>query len=160
PLFTRNRITFQGSGLAGEHNTFAGEGVVSGIFDRASFSLGGFHFETDGWRTNASQDDNIANAFLQLELTPRTSAQAEFRYRKSKEGDLQLNFFPDNFRPHFKQDEETTSYRLGLRHAFDQSSIVLASFIYQHSDSGLTDSPSPVLVELRDRFPSQEAFSG
>jgi tetratricopeptide (TPR) repeat protein len=160
PLFNRDGITFQASGLAGENRTYAGEGVLSGIFGKASFSLGGFHSQTDGWRTNADQTDSIANAFLQLEATPQTSVQGEFRYRKSEEGDLQLNFFPDDFRANFRQTVETSSYRLGLRHAFAPNSIVLASFMYQHRDSGQVDRPDSIFVGLSDRFPDQEAFSG
>jgi tetratricopeptide (TPR) repeat protein len=63
PLFNRDGITLQASGLAGENSTYAGEGVLSGIFKKASFSLGGFHFQTDGWRRNADQNDTIATAF-------------------------------------------------------------------------------------------------
>jgi tetratricopeptide (TPR) repeat protein len=160
PLFTRDGITVQGSGLAGENGTYAGEGVLSGIFGKASFSLGGSYFVTDGWRTNADQQDGIANAFVQVALTPRTSVQAEFRYRNTEEGDLRLNFFPEDFRPRFRQEVETTSYRLGLRHAFAPGSILLASFMYQHRDSGQVDSPDAILVGVSDTFPDQKAFSG
>jgi tetratricopeptide (TPR) repeat protein len=159
PLFTRDGISVQGSGFFGEHSTYAGEGVVSGIVGKASFSLGGSYFQTDGWRSNANQQDGIANAFFQLALTPRTSVQFEYRYRKTEEGDLQLNFF-DDFRPRFKQDVETNTYRLGLRHDFAPESTVLASFIYQHRDSSQTDSPDSIFVGLRDAFPNQNAFSG
>jgi hypothetical protein len=86
--------------------------------------------------------------------------QAEFRYRKTKEGDLQLNFFTDDFRRNFTQETETTSYRLGLRHEFAPHSTVLASLIYQHRDSTLTDRPDDIFVGLSDRFPSQDAISG
>ena len=80
PLFNRNGIQFQCTGLAGENSTYAGEGVLSGIYNKAAFSLGGFHFQTDGWRTNAGQNDTISNAFVQLELSPKTSFQAEFTW--------------------------------------------------------------------------------
>ncbi len=160
PLFVRDGLTYQGSGFFGQNNTYAGEGVIAGIYGKASFSLGGSYFQTDGWRTNANQQDGIANAFIQVTPTPQTSAQFEFRYRNTKEGDLQLNFFTDDFRPHFNQDVETTSYRLGLRHSFTPDSILLASFIYQHRDSTQTDSPNEMLVGLSDQFPNQNAFSG
>jgi tetratricopeptide (TPR) repeat protein len=160
PLFNRNGINLQMTGFGGENSTYAGEGVLSGIYKKASFSLGGFHFQTDGWRKNADQRDSIGNAFLQFELSPQTSVQTELRYRNSKEGDLQLNFFRDDFRPNLKETAETSSYRVGLRHAFSPSSTVLGSFMYQHSDSGLVDSPDSVLVGLKDKFPGQKAFSG
>jgi tetratricopeptide (TPR) repeat protein len=160
PLFNRNGIQFQSTGLAGENSTYAGEGVLSGIYNKAAFSLGGFHFQTDGWRTNADQKDNISNAFLQFELSPQTSVQGEFRYRNRKQGDLQLNFFRDDFRPNLQDELETSSYRVGLRHNFTPNSIILGSFMYQHSDSSVVDSPSPVFVGLKDKFPGLKAFSG
>ena len=160
PLFVRDGVTFQVSGLVGEHGTYAGEGVLSGILGKGSGSVGASYFQTDGWRTNADQQDTIANAFVQVALTPQTSVQAEFRYRRTENGDIQLNFFRDDFRPNFHEVEETTTYRLGLRHAFTPGSIVLASFIYQHRDNRQTDSPNAVLVGLTDRLPDQDAFSG
>lgn len=160
PLFNRNGINFQTTGLAGENSTYGGEGILSGIYKNASFSLGGFRFQTEGWRTNADQKDNIGNAFLQFELSPQTSIQSEFRYRNRKEGDLQLNFFRNDFRPNVEDQLETSSYRLGLRHTFSPRSTVLGSFMYQHSDSGLIDSPNSIFVGLKDKFPGVKAFSG
>src|SRR5690242_4046778 len=118
PLFNRNGINFQSTGLAGENSTYGGEGVLSGIYNKAAFSLGGFHFQTDGWRKNADQKDAIANAFLQMELSPQTSIQAEYRYRNSERGDVNQQFFPDNFFPGQRNNEERNVVRLGGRHAF------------------------------------------
>src|SRR5262245_2939634 len=131
PLFNRDGIAVQASGLFGEHNTFGGEGIVSGIYKKFSFSVGGSHFGTDGFRINSDQKDNIANAFVQLELTPQTSIQAEYRHRDSATGDLQLRFFPENFRPNQRENVGTESYRVGFRHTFSPSSIVLGSFTHQ-----------------------------
>jgi tetratricopeptide (TPR) repeat protein len=160
PLFTSDGVTLQTGGFFGQHGTYAGEGILSGIYGKASFSLGGSYFETNGWRDNATQQDGVADAFFQLAATPQTNLQFEFRYRSTQEGDLQLNFFDDDFRPRFKQDTETGTYRVGLRHDFTPDSIVLASFIYQHRDATQTDSPNAILVGLSDRFPNQNAFSG
>ena len=51
PFSTGMALPLQASGLGGENDTYAGEGVVSGIYKKASFSLGGSHFTTDGFRT-------------------------------------------------------------------------------------------------------------
>ena len=102
PLFNRDRIAFQGSLLGGENSTYGGEGVLSGIYKKASFSMGYTDFKTDGWKENAEQKDNIANAFLQLELSPQTSIQAEYRYRYNLREDVKLNFFKDNDLPFFR----------------------------------------------------------
>src|SRR5262249_44551869 len=131
PIFNRNGITIQASGLSGEHDTYAGEGVISGIYNKTSFSVGGFHLTTDGFRRNADQRDNIADAFIQQELTPNTSIQAEYRYRNREQGDVQLRFFPEDFSSGFRTTEERHTVRLGGRHAFSPDSILIGSFTYQ-----------------------------
>ncbi|HEX3034421.1 MAG TPA: TonB-dependent receptor [Thermodesulfobacteriota bacterium] len=139
PLFNRDRLAVQTSGLFGENDTWAGEGVVSGIYNKASFSAGYSHFETDGFRTNSDQKDDIANAFVQIEITPDTSIQAEYRYRDTELGDLALRFFPEDFLPGLRSEEERHSIRLGGRHAFSPNSIILGSFMYQDADFSLRD---------------------
>ncbi len=158
PLFNRDQMTFQVSGLGGENRTYAGEGVLSGIFKKASFSLGGFHFQTDGFRKNSDQRDSIGNAFLQLELSPKTSLQFEYRFRKTSAGDLQLNFFPDDVLPNLRVTAETDTYRAGLRHAFSPNSIILGSFMYQHRDTLSHDEP-PGLISLDIKEPGLRGIS-
>ena len=80
PLFNRNQVRLLTSGLVAANETWAGEGVVSAIYDKASFSAGYSYFGTDGFRINDDQKDQIASAYLQLELTYQTSIQAEYRY--------------------------------------------------------------------------------
>jgi tetratricopeptide (TPR) repeat protein len=132
PIFNRNGVTFQTSGLAGENDTYSGEGVIAGIYQNVAFSFGGFHFTTDGWRTNATQKETIANAFVQVDLTPWTSLQVEVRNRESELGDLQQRFFPDEFFPGFTEKVDSLTIRAGGRHAFTPNSILLGSFVYQN----------------------------
>jgi len=166
PIFNRNGITFQTTGLAGENHTYAGEGVLSGIFKKASFSLGGFHFQTDGWRRNADQNDTIANAFLQMELSPQTSIQGEVRRRETKIGDLQQRFFLEDFLPGQTQTTDSYTIRLGGRHSLSPNSVLLGSFIFQdRSDASRTQLPglsiqlklpqSAVGIELQHLFRSR-----
>lgn len=138
PLFNRDGVRLQAGGLAGDDGLWSGEGVVAGIYKKLSFSAGYSQFESDGWRENAFQDDTIANAFMQLELSPRTSVQAEYRYRDRSHGDLQQTFFEDNFFPGLVDDQERHVFRAGGRHSFSPSSTVLASFTYQDADSVIT----------------------
>jgi tetratricopeptide (TPR) repeat protein len=159
PLFNRNGINFQSTGLAGENNTYAGEGVLSGIYKKASFSFGGFHFQTDGWRTNAEQKDSIANAFVQLELSPDTSVQTEYRYRQNGRGDLRLWFWPDNFDPTDNTHEQNQSVRVGFRHAFTPNSQLIGNFVYQKAEEDILHTPTP--FQFFDDIKSpRRAFSG
>jgi tetratricopeptide (TPR) repeat protein len=160
PIFNRNGINFQTTGLAGENSTYAGEGVLSGIYNKAAFSLGGFHFQTDGFRTNADQRDAIANAFVQLELSPKTSIQAEYRFRNSERGDLNQQFFPENFFPGQRNNEERNVIRLGGRHAFSPNSIILGSYIFQHSNVFVNDDQFPQfpIVSFDSKLRNERAF--
>ncbi len=144
PLFNRDRAALQTSGLVGENDTYAAEGIASGIYKILSFSVGYSHFETDGFRVNNDQEDDIVNVFAQVELTHKTSLQAEFRHRDTNSGDLELNFFPDDVSPVQRNDTTSSTYRLGLRHAATPGSILLASLMYQEKDFSSKDKPTPI----------------
>jgi tetratricopeptide (TPR) repeat protein len=142
-VFTRDGVNFQTSGLLGENDTEAGEVVVSGLYGKTSLSAGGFHFKTDGFRDNADQEDTIANVFIQHELSPSTSIQAEYRYRDSEYGDLRLAFSKDPVFPNQTFTSTSDTFRLGARHSFSTSSTVLGSFIYQDSEFREKQKPFP-----------------
>jgi tetratricopeptide (TPR) repeat protein len=155
PIFNRDGVTFQTSGLVGENSTYAGEGVISGIYKKTSFSVGGLHFTTDGFRINSDQTDDIVNAFVQHELTPQTSIQAEYRFRETDAGDIHLRFFPEDFFPGQRNKEESQNIRLGGRHAFSPDSIVLGSFTYGDAEDRNRDDTFPF-----DFKGSEHAFGG
>jgi tetratricopeptide (TPR) repeat protein len=159
PLFNRDRFTLQASGFAGENGTFGEEVVVSGISNKFSFSIGQTHFETDGWRENADQNDNIYNAFVQVQVSPSTSFQAEFRNRDIELGDLALRFFEDEFLPGERSEEDTYSFRFGLHHEISPGSDLIASFMVQDSESGLNDT-TYAPFEIFDLQTEQDAYSG
>jgi hypothetical protein len=166
PLFNRDGIVVQPGGFVGQNGTGAGEAVIAGIYKKASFSVGYTHFKTEGWRENADQNDDIANAFLQLELTDKTSIQAEYRYRHTEKGDLLLRFFPESFFPGQRNKAKTNFYRAGVRQAFSPNSILLGSFAYQKADTSLRDEqfppPNPfVTVTLFQlELPDERSLSG
>ena len=133
-MVNRDRLTLQANGLVGSQNTLAGETIVSGIFNKLSFSGGISNFDTDGWRINANQSDLIGNAFLQYDVTPRTMIQGEYRHRNTNNGDLTLNFFKGDFSPTIREDASRDTYRVGVRHEFSPNSMLLGSYMYQMRD--------------------------
>ncbi len=155
PVFNRDGLNFQSSGLVGEKNTYAGEGVLSGIHGNAAFSVGGFHSTSDGFRQNNKFKDDIGNAFVQYEFSPKTSIQAEYRYRNINKGDLQQLFFPDNFYPNATHTEERNTYRLGGRHSFSETSTLLGSFIHQdvHFGNNDSDGVDPDIIYFSEQIP-------
>ena len=152
-LFSRNGASFQLNGMTGSHDTNSIEFVAANVADSVSVSAGVSHFETNGWRDNAFQDDDIANVFVQKEFSPDLSIQAEYRHRHTKYGDLLLRFFPDEFYPGQKNEVERDVGRIGGRYDLTPSSTLLASLQYQSSDTSQIDEQYPVsyvtLVDLR-----------
>jgi tetratricopeptide (TPR) repeat protein len=147
PLFNRDRLAFQLSGLGGEHSSFGIEPVAAGVYGNLSFSAGYTHFQTDGNRINSDQKDDIVNAFVQVEATSQTSVQAEYRHRENTTGDLQPQFFPEDVHTTLRQNQDRDTYRLGARHALSPGSLVLASVMYQRA---LTRASAPA-----DQFETQ-----
>jgi tetratricopeptide (TPR) repeat protein len=151
-MVNRDRLTVLGSGLVGQNDTHAGEAVVAGIYQNLSFSGGWSTFNTDGFRKNADQDDDNGNFFTQLEISPRTSFQFEYRYRKLTRGDQRLRFFKDDFFPGLEGKEKRHTVRVGGRHEFSPGSIVLGSFIYADANfkDTLTGQNPPVnFIEIK-----------
>jgi tetratricopeptide (TPR) repeat protein/opacity protein-like surface antigen len=130
PLFERNDIQLNLSGFGGNEDTFGGEGVVSALYDGLSISAGAFHYETDGFRPNNDINHDIYNIFAQYAVTPELNLQVELRHRESQQGDLALNFDPNNFDRNFDRDLNQDIARAGVRYSPTPNSDFLLSFIY------------------------------
>jgi tetratricopeptide (TPR) repeat protein len=168
-MVNRDRLTFLGSGMYGNNSTWAGEGIVSGIFGKLSVSAGYSNFNTDGWRPNATQKDGNVNVFMQYELSSKTSIQAEYRYRNLQLGDVQQRFFDDNFQPFFNNSVVNNVFRIGGRHSFTPDSTLLANFSYTKNSDLATFAPpnappvdgvAPInFVQLNGKEFKQDAYT-
>ncbi len=96
PLMERNRSQLVTSGFAGNNSTYGNEVVFSKLYERTSVSLGQFHYQTNGFRTNNDQNHDILNAFIQHAITPKLNIQAEIRNRTTNQGNLLLDFDRDS----------------------------------------------------------------
>ena len=101
--------------------------------------IGQFHFETDGFRTNNDQEQDIWNVFAQVSLSHKTSIQGEYRYADKEKGDLPLRFDPNEFFPTERQEENTKSYRFGFQHRFAPNCDLIGSFIYRDAQFDTVD---------------------
>jgi tetratricopeptide (TPR) repeat protein len=167
PLFNSNQATLQANGLAGSNQTWGGEGIASGIYNKLSLSAGYNYFKTDGYRDNNDQKDQIANFFAQYELTYKTSIQTEYRYRDTNYGDLEQKFFSEDDKLDLRTTEETNLIRIGLRHSFTPASVLIGNIAYQDKDTNVSDKPAapadptqPVLEAIDVNGDGQKAYSG
>jgi Tfp pilus assembly protein PilF len=148
PLFARNRFALQASGVYGSNNTWGEDVVHSGLWDKASYSLGQFHYETDGFRKNNYLNQDIYNAFVQGNVTNTLNLQAEYRHEERKNGDLSINFDPNLFSSLFKENRNIDTYRLGGRYIFSPKSSFLGSLIYQDVDIHQKDIVSGIPIRI------------
>jgi tetratricopeptide (TPR) repeat protein len=135
PLFLRDRVALRASGVIGSNDILGDELVLSGIEGGLSYSLGQFHYQTDGLRDNNDQEQDIYSAFFQGMLSPKTSLMAEFRYREKDYGDLTFKFDPTDFSSTQRQSDTTESLRLGMRHDLRPHSTILGTAIVSSDDN-------------------------
>jgi tetratricopeptide (TPR) repeat protein len=148
PLFTRNRLALQVDGLIGGNNTWGDDVVHAGLWDNLSYSLGQFHYESDGFRENNDQERDSYNAFFQLSLSHKTSLQAEVRATDSESGDLPLRANPQEFSPSLRQTVQTRSVRLGAHHALTPHSDILVNFVSESTEERASTQVDFGLIEL------------
>ena len=138
PLFNRNRIALLANGAIGGEHTRGDEATISGVWNRLSFSVGQFHYVTNGFRDNNQQDRKLYNAFVQAQVSRSTSVQAEARAERVVTGDLIVNFDPTDFSADQVNRVEGTTERLGLRHVFSPKSMIIASLYFRNRDTTST----------------------
>jgi tetratricopeptide (TPR) repeat protein len=130
PLFTRNGVQAQGTGLVGTDDTLGDEVAVTGLAGRTSLSAGQFHYETEGFRDNNDLQHDIYTLFGQSDLTENVSLQAEYRHRDTDRGDRELRFDLDLFDPTLRDAIEEDVFRVGGRLTPAPGQIGLVSAIY------------------------------
>ena len=137
PLFTRNRLALQASGVFGSNDTLGDEVTQSGVWGKYSYSLGQFHFETDGFRRNNDLQQDIYNVFAQASLSPKFSLQAEFRHRETEHGDIRLRFNLDDFDSLFRRSERVDTSRLGAHYSPTTQTEFIFSTIHQDKEESI-----------------------
>lgn len=136
PLFTGNRTQLTASGLAGNDNTLGDETVLSGILGKFSYSLGQFHYKTDGFRENDDVRHDIYNVFAQGSVTDKLDIQLEYRHRETDQGDPRL-LFDSSFDPSERRGLNQDTFRLGMHLAESPRSDFVASVIQSDRKTSL-----------------------
>lgn len=136
PLMERSKPQLVTSGVVGNNGSLGNEVVFSKFNERTSISLGQFHYETNGFRTNNDQNHDILNAFVQHAVTSKLNIQAEIRTRSTHQGNLLLDFDKDTTDPKVPQNQTRRKVnedlaRIGVRYdlAHNQNIIFSGQFL-------------------------------
>ncbi len=128
-LFERDQTQLYASGAAGNNGTWGDEVVASGLNGSFSYSLGQFHYQTDGFRPNDDIQHDLYDLFVQAEVTPELNLQAEYRRRETTQGDLHLNF-DGSFAPQDRNNTTQETTRVGLHYSPSPQTNMIVSLIY------------------------------
>jgi tetratricopeptide (TPR) repeat protein len=129
-FFERNQAQLTATGAIGTNDTLGEETVASALWNRISLSAGQLHSETDGFRDNYDQTNNVYNLYTQWAISPYLNLQAEYRHRDTDQGDLEFRFDPDLFFPDDRRNVDGDVARLGMRVSLAPGSDFIASGIY------------------------------
>lgn len=155
-LFLRNHSNLALSGLVGNHDTLSDEAILSGLYNQFSYSLGHFHYQTNGFRENNDFQHDLYNLFTQVAVTPNFNLQAELRRRETDQGDLSLYFSAaPSTQERLKIRQDTA--RLGTRYTPSPQSNVIVSFIHADREDRKS-SPDKLSKTESDQLEGQYLF--
>jgi len=140
PLVTANGLRFEMSSVGGSNGTLGEDLVLAGLHDRLSYSVGQFHYSTDGLRQDSAVDERIANAFIQFSPNDRSSVQAELRSNDFQHGELQYRFDPNVQDAGIQQHDSADTLRVGGRRKLDNGDTLIGSITYQE-DTNTFEAP-------------------
>jgi len=142
PLFERDGASAWVSLWGGGRDSLGDQILATALYDKAAFSVGQYHFETQGSGGMRRQNQDIQVGFAQVQVTPKLGVQAEFRNTNGDEGP-----YLDEAGSDTREHTRSQSTRLGLTYRWSPRSVLMASYIHRHVDtdqdaSGITYSSS------------------
>ncbi len=140
-LFTRNQNKVKANMLLGGNKTISNDLVLSGLYNSIAYSLGQYHYETDGFRKNNDQKQDATNIFLQYSINPNTTIQFEYSDFNGFNGDLALRADPKEFSTDLREVKDIQSYKFGLRHDINNNSKIIFSYITKDSKESQYNKP-------------------
>lgn len=130
PLFTQDGAYATVNAIVGANDTWGEDLVISGLNGPVAMSLGQFHYESEGFRDNLEQEEDIYSGFLQWQFSPSLTSQLEIRKRSSETNRFQLEAIGLDNREETKE-VETLSSRLGINYRINDQHAFIVSAIRQ-----------------------------
>lgn len=130
-MFVREKPWLSISALGGSNQTGADEIALSGIYDRFSYALSQYHYETIGHRDNNDARYDVLSAYTKFQATEDLSFLLQLGQRKEDRGDLEERL-PNTQQAPFQQVNDTTdSVLLGAHLKLSPRVDLLTALNYQ-----------------------------
>ncbi|MEE2731243.1 MAG: TonB-dependent receptor [Pseudomonadota bacterium] len=113
PLFLQDGVYGSVSAYVAGDATWADDLIGTVLAGPFMLSMGQYHFESDGWRENTGQEQDIYDLLLQYEFMPGVRVQYEHRELKWDLGYLAPELGTD-FDRHYQEETERDTDRIAL----------------------------------------------
>lgn len=130
PLFNMDGLSLRIDGLAGNNGTWGDEIVLSGLHENLGYSLGQFHYETEGFRKNNDLKHDILSLFTNVGVSANSHIQFEYLDRDTEFGDLRLRFDPQSFDPNDRRKIDERIALVSGYHQLAPGQALVASLSY------------------------------
>lgn len=147
-LFTRDGLYGSVNGYGAGDGAWGNDLTGSILAGPLALSLGQYHFESDGWRDNADQTQDIYSGMLQWQVTTATQLQLEYRTLDWDRGDLAPRWDGKQSRMLFDNQERETA-RVSLTHRFDPANALAVSYVTQQFDNDQAETQPDFLGRYR-----------
>ncbi len=151
PLFVREGLHGSLGITLGGLGTWSNDAVLAGLHGPFAYSLGQFHYETDGFRRNNGVRHDIVNVFTQGQISSAINAQLELRHRESLYEDIVYRFDLDDFSPTRRRDIDTDTARIGLRYATRADRLWLLSVVHENVTDRSRANDPPFISDTRSK---------
>ncbi|HZR02178.1 MAG TPA: FecR domain-containing protein, partial [Burkholderiales bacterium] len=164
-LFERPGARLSVSGLMGNEETQGSEVIGAIRSNHLALSVSRFGYSTDGFRPNNDLDHEIYDVFGMATPSPAVTLQAEYRKRRTTEGDIVLNFDPSVFDANLRRDLRQDTGRAGVTLRPSPTSAFVVSAIWSDiKDHTFTSEPGAfdLRIDAHDRgnlYEGQYQFS-
>jgi len=130
-LFTQDGVYGAVNGYGGSDGTWGDDLVGSFLAGPIAVSLGQYHFESDGWRENTGQDQNVYNGFLQWDVSSAFSLQYEHR-ELDWEKEYVETPVPDSENAAFSENQKRELDRIGALYRISpETSVLFSAYLQQ-----------------------------
>jgi hypothetical protein len=155
PLFLQNGLSVSLDGLVGSEDTNSYQGVVSGLTESASFSVGQGRFTTSGFDPNSDYLQDATSAFLHLQVSDNIQLQGEYLATGIERGEVFSEFDPI-YATNVRSEEDSHSYRINGRIEIGPKSDIVFSTINQIFEADLFFPDIPDTAEFDGRARATE----
>lgn len=139
-LFVQEGLRGKGTLLYGSQNTQAYDVNIGGFGKQLGFDIGHYSYESDGFRENNDVDYSISNLLLQWQPLTNLAIQSELSRRSEEQGDLGLQYNPEDFSENQRSLAESDSIRIGGRIELSKTQKLLISNTRKEREEEFKDS--------------------